>query len=600
MGLAASQARFLAITARKMNCEFQSMQIAQNKLSVTRDLQKAAQDYQTALTTSKLVWDADDRCDGSGDVYDLSFGIMMTPSTLNEYDPYLVTDARGRILLTDQMFNAAVEAGIIYPNGNPKGKLDAAGNGTGESFRGVEYTSKTDGSRNAFLYQLSQRNQINPATLDSIYKLGETGYTKSGVGGKIFDKSTADAMRTNAFINYMEKATYKIYEDAGLKIPPGKDVNEKIYSLKLVDALKGIATLKDVDVVGTTILNNNQLVVTKGGSAIAPSVVNNLTLGEILKGDYAVTYKNKSGDSNSGDNDLFKRIVEIIGQVLGYGAGAGTVKGLNVDVESDLGLSAACALTSVNYASEYATYINDMTSGSISGLNGIFSAFSRSRKNASSVADLSAASKEQNNVIKGDNGLYSASLTNMIKSYLTNFALDIDGYDSGYQIDTKSAKNSVYVTNDNEYYFLVTNEKAVTEQDMLNAEFYNMLYNQIVMNGAISDSSIRELYTNDASMMQNAIKTGNLFISTLNNDGYFYQGPYTASGHVAEIPDEDAIARAELDYTITKAKLNSKEEGLEVQMKNLDMEISSLTTELDSVKNLISKNVEKVFNMFSS
>ena len=57
MGLAASQARFLAITSRKMNCEFQSMQIAQQKLSVTRDLQKAAQDYQTNLTATKLVWE---------------------------------------------------------------------------------------------------------------------------------------------------------------------------------------------------------------------------------------------------------------------------------------------------------------------------------------------------------------------------------------------------------------------------------------------------------------------------------------------------------------------------------------------------------------
>ena len=66
MGLAASQARFLAITARKMNCEFQSMQIAQEKLSVTRDLQKAAQDYQNSLTQTKLIWDVDD------DQYDLS------------------------------------------------------------------------------------------------------------------------------------------------------------------------------------------------------------------------------------------------------------------------------------------------------------------------------------------------------------------------------------------------------------------------------------------------------------------------------------------------------------------------------------------------
>ena len=114
MGLAASQARFLAITARKMNCEFQSMQIAQEKLSVTRDLQKAAQDYQNSLDATKLVWDTDGtRPEVDGDIYDLSYNVMMTPSTLNEFDPYLITDTLGRVLLSDPMFDAAVAAGII-------------------------------------------------------------------------------------------------------------------------------------------------------------------------------------------------------------------------------------------------------------------------------------------------------------------------------------------------------------------------------------------------------------------------------------------------------------------------------------------------------
>jgi chaperonin cofactor prefoldin len=86
----------------------------------------------------------------------------------------------------------------------------------------------------------------------------------------------------------------------------------------------------------------------------------------------------------------------------------------------------------------------------------------------------------------------------------------------------------------------------------------------------------------------------------LNNDGYYYQGAYTLNGHVQEVKDENAIARAELEYNVQKSKLNTKEESLELQMKNLDMEISSLTTEYDTVKNLISKGIEKVFTMFST
>ena len=55
-----------------------------------------------------------------------------------------------------------------------------------------------------------------------------------------------------------------------------------------------------------------------------------------------------------------------------------------------------------------------------------------------------------------------------------------------------------------------------------------------------------------------------------------------------------------MEYELTKTKLNYKEETLDVKMKNIDTELSALTTEYDTVKNLISKNVEKVFTMFST
>ena len=104
----------------------------------------------------------------------------------------------------------------------------------------------------------------------------------------------------------------------------------------------------------------------------------------------------------------------------------------------------------------------------------------------------------------------------------------------------------------------------------------------------------------DPDYLNNALKNGQLFISSLNNDGYFYQGHYTLNGHVAEVTDDDAVAQAEAEYNVKKSQLNTKEQSLEVKMKNIDTELSALTTEYDTVKNLISKNVEKVFTMFST
>ena len=64
--------------------------------------------------------------------------------------------------------------------------------------------------------------------------------------------------------------------------------------------------------------------------------------------------------------------------------------------------------------------------------------------------------------------------------------------------------------------------------------------------------------------------------------------------------DEEAIARAEAKYNTEKQKINSKEEVIDMKMKNLDTEISSLTTEYDTIKSLISKNIEKSFKRYDA
>ncbi len=686
MGLAASQARFLAITARKMNCEFQSMQVAQEKLSVTRDLQRAANDYQTALDATKLIWDT-----GDTDIYDLSYGIMMTPSVLNDYDPYLITDTKGKILLTDQMFNAAVAAGIIDENGDPIVYRDENQRLIGPRMVGADNTEAgitagvNDGSRNAFLYQLGKLNQIDGATVDAILNLGNEGYTKSGIGGPIFDKTSANALSTNVFIDYLKTATYGntgtmntvqamkkgttsqydvlyandytgsdgvLHTAGSVKINKGatlsEDTNVKIISYAAGDTidrnltyrLSANTTAQNDGKIGNTtytagqtitggtlqfstgdktpiafsvaietteaqhkkddplfainivdilnpgnstgtdyIVNTKQLSdgagdqfsITKGGQALSANNLEKVTLGDIVSGKYQITFKQGA----KGDyKEAFTTVLKAMAEKLGLNA---PNTGLNIDSESDSALQQAYEFTKMQLNLDKLTKID-----------------------SNDIAQLYNKAQEQNNVIQSENGqYYSLSLTNILKSFLTNFAVALEGFDCGYVVNNTSAKESDYVTSDLDYYFILKNDGAMTDRTMLNADFYNMIYNQISTTGACSDSTKRELVM-DNGYLQQALKNGQLFISSLNTDGYFYQGPYTQNGHVAEVQDEDAIARAEVEYNVKKSKLNYKEETLELQLKNLDMEISSLTTEFDTVKNLISKNVEKVFTMFST
>lgn len=574
MGLAASQARFLAITARKMNCEFESMQIAQQKLSVTRDQQAAAQEYQDSLNATKLVWDADNNCDGTGDVYNLSYGLMMTPSALNEYDPYLITDSQGRIVLTESMFTAALNAGIIDKDGNPIAKITSKdGNTTTPNglFTVGTTNATTDGSRNAFLYQLGVQGLADPSTIQSIYNLGDAGYTKSGIGGAIIDKTLTNAMTTNTFITYMQNAV--------------DEKGNSIYALDVISLLADADGNKEVtdDEFNKTFCtttspsknDNNKIIITKSGRALSRQEIEKLTLGDLLSGKYEMS----SWTGTNNFSAIAEKVLASMAAKFGLGESA-NVKGLNVDAASESALNQAYEFSKLQLNAEYKT---DTSSG------------------LTTNKDLSKAisAAQDTNTISKSLRFSSVSLTNMLKSFLTNFTVALEGYDAGYGVDKSSAKKSNYVTDDLSYYFVLKNDNATTEQSSLNADFYNMLYNQICMNGACSDKNIMQKI-NDQEYLTHALKNGQLFVSTLNTDGYFYQGHYTASGHIAEVTDDDAIAQAEAEYNVKKTKLNYKEETLELKMKNIDTELSSLTTEYDTVKNLISKNVEKVFTMFSS
>ena len=547
MGLAASQARFLAITSRKMNCEFQSMQIAQDKLSVTRDLQSAATKYQNAMNATKLVWDTD-----TDEVYDLSYNLLMTPSALNDYNPYLITDTQGKLVLTDTMFQAAVNAGIIDKNGDPIGAL-------------------SKDARDKFMTELAKNGEVASSTAETVQA---NAYTKSGIGGEILDKTIANVLTTNAFIN---------------KLGSKDDEGNPLYGISVLDML-GISvedgnvdaaydskfcynTYPD-DIYGA---NKGKFVITNNGSALSREQLKKLSLGDLLSGKYTIT---KLG-SNFSAEEVQDYMLKTIAKALGYNPGSATPSGdgLNVDSEANNALAVAYEFTKSKYTG------NASTLSASSQYDAINECMNRANN--------------YNGLVTDSGGTQSLSLTNMLKSYLTNFAVAMDGASrTQFNVDTEVGKSS-YVTNDVTYYFFLESEDSVTETDLLITDFYNQLFNQLCVNGATTDSIKRDMI-NDPEYLMQALKNGQLFISSLNTDGYFYQGAYTLNGYVAEVTDEEAIAQAEMEYELTKTKLNYKEETLDVKMKNIDTELSALTTEYDTVKNLISKNVEKVFTMFST
>ena len=113
MGLAASQARFLCITARKADCEYKTTDLAQQKLNITNQLSQISNDYANAMNATKLMWSNE----GVSADYGLSYGLLMTPSAINDYNAYMVTSPSGAAILNSQYAAAAKAAGISRNGG---------------------------------------------------------------------------------------------------------------------------------------------------------------------------------------------------------------------------------------------------------------------------------------------------------------------------------------------------------------------------------------------------------------------------------------------------------------------------------------------------
>lgn len=513
MGLAASQARFLAITSRKASCEFESMSIAQQKLSVTRQLTEATKEYQSALNQTKLIWGMSDGLDAAnpGQTYDLSYDVMMTPSALNDYEPTFITARNGKIVLNSKMAAAAEAAGIEQDG-----------------------TTSPSGSTYAnFIRQLGVQGYLATNQVSKLStKVGNTYeyYNReAGIGGEPLDKTTANAMTLSTLINYVNQ---KNKEDGTGKIADSQG-----------NPLSG------------TIYSNSSEVGDKGPLTIADLLTNNIT--------YISTSKN-TDEAWSNMEKILNALNGIFAEDIAGSEAFAYAKG---EVESIIKKGAT-------YDQGKATSANSVISDKSSEYN----------------AWVSTSKKWG----MGQVG-YGISLSNMLKSFLTFYAQALGNFDTDYAVRDRM-NESALVTSDPNYFYILKNTDAVTEKDLLVADFYSSLFNNICSTGWTTSAG----NVDDKSYLSHAIKNGQLFVSSLSSDNNYYQEAYGLNDNIMEVTDEDGIAQAEAEYNAKKNQLNYKEEQLELDMKNIDTELSALTTEYDSVKNLISKNVEKVFTMFSS
>ncbi|MBQ8168607.1 hypothetical protein IJZ97_04235 [bacterium] len=534
MGLAASQARFLAITSRKANCEFQSMQIAQNKLSVTRDLSEISEDYQNAMNQTKLVWDYN----GTGDdVYGLSYDILMSsPTVLNNFNPYLITTRTGSVVLNPQYAAAARAAGVLE-------------NGSERSEAGFQ----------KFLNALVVNGVLPQTTVTSIQEaIRDQGIynVNAGYGAEPLSKNEVFATNIVGLAHRVRNNTF-------------------LDGITLSDSKTAASSFK----------------VSVNGSMKNTTQASELTLKDLLENDVVFMYTmadNANGSDSNTDtaeqsgvdtlNTTVKNVFENI-----YDALCNAMDTNDPIVKS--------ALAKAKYYVE-----NDFLKTD----NSTLPHSSQTKDTTTALNNAVDLANQYNSYVIGDskgkknNDTVAISLSNLTSYFLTMFDAMYEGYANTAYSTSIKVEDSYYVTDDPMYNYILSSEDTVNSDTLVKADYYMQIYNNICANGWTENNKIDQ----DEEYLEALLKNGTYFISSLGEDGYFYQGRYNETECVIEVKDEDAIAQAEAEYTAMKSKLTYKEEQLDLDLQNLDAEISSLTTEYDTVKGLIDKSVEKTFNMF--
>lgn len=585
MGLAAGQARLLTITARKSDCEYESMRLSHQKIALSRELSDLSNEYQNSLDQTKLVYDYY----GTGDTSTpLSYGLLMSPSTLNDYLPITVTDSLGRVTLNSKYAAAARAAGI------PQEGLGSL---------------PSEAMRNAFVQGLYTSGILTKNTAETI--LGLPYNQQAGFGGGTTTAVTTTSGNIDKLIESLEEngtefTTSKLVSSQQIQ-GAKDDKNNCIIRTKVIDS-SGTATDTDsADLTLAKLLSDeNQYNLDYYGSVRSEQspVTATAMMQEYLTnpgGFVDWLYDEFSAVLNLGDGYTGKALEYALEETNNLINGPDTEEyqkwhdeWLNATGNSDWDKRTEWGNGNVN------GFLDPVGTQISSGVENYDPNVVINGKNY--VGFVYAASNKGSDDDGNDHCTGGINLNNIAKAFLTYFVKYMDGVSNTaadgkekYYVTAGSLEENRLATNDYLFEYTIKTGSEVFSDDLGQATFYDALFNQICTNGWTENDNIE-----DNEYLQEMLQSGMMYISKMKDDGYYYQANYATDSYIKEISDDTAIAQAEAKYTTEKAKLNAKEETLDLKMKNLDTEISSLSTEYDTVKNTISKNIEKSFKRYNA
>ena len=591
MGLAASQARLLTITSRKSRAQFESMRLSHQKLALSRNLTDISNAYQNSLDQTKLYYDfyGVNSTDNP-----LTYGLLMSPSSINDYTPTLISNNQGQIVLSSPYAAAARAAGI------PQEGLGC---------------TPSSLMREAFILALAENNVITQATANSINLIGYN--QAAGLGGDnlvntITETGTYDDLMTllggGGNTDGVTLAGLIVDSNADGTLPTvitgtrnggySKISGAGTWSHNIGDSGKGLESISFADLIN----GNQEVLLTIEGTKDKPS-------------NWSDQYWDLVGSVKSVYNALGDKLISLLD---GDSNVEDAVAYANDQMETMCWSPSATPPTGDEdsfwdfdfgglFGDAVVEHENNWFTQSIPSGNGKESkekhAWNKAVGNADDYMALVNCYRSRSVIIGNRHEAVGAiDLTNFTKAWFTYFMQYMEGLGTPAanqwyinwrdKVDNQSFADKDSI-GDYEFTFTTT---YVSDNEALIANFYDTLFNQICINGWTENDKV----ATDSNYLKEMLQSGMMYVTSMSDDYYYYQNNYSTNNFIKEVSDDAAIAQAESKYTTEKARINAKEQELDLKMKNLDTEISSLETEYEAVKKVIEGNVSKSFTRYDS
>ena len=200
----------------------------------------------------------------------------------------------------------------------------------------------------------------------------------------------------------------------------------------------------------------------------------------------------------------------------------------------------------------------------------------------------------------------SVTNTNNTIFYEGTTAEHRDLYDYAMAVTEKYAtgKQYTYDADTVQYYKNIYNEmitKGYTTFDkMLEEKYINTITYDNGSGETLAVADEKQAYLNE-NWLINQLKTGKLYISYYSaTDKDFIKTTLDDDESIVEKENKKKMAIAEQIYQNHMDKIESEDKRFDMQLTKLESEHTALTTEYESVAKVISKNVEKSFNIFNA